>query len=50
MDFGTADVYWQTQDASPVTVKYLTVSFPFSNAGVVQLWQVQNPLTVLDVR
>ncbi len=36
VDFGTADVYWQTQDASPVTVKYLTVSFPFSNAGVVQ--------------
>lgn len=35
VDFGTADVYWLNQD-TVTTVKYLTVSFPFSNAGVLQ--------------
>lgn len=35
VDFGTADAYWHPGD--PVTtVKYLTVSFPFSNAGLLQ--------------
>jgi transposase len=36
VDFGTADVYWQADDLTPQTVKYLTVSFPFSNAGIIQ--------------
>ena len=36
VDFGTADMYWQADDLTPQTVKYLTVSFPFSNAGVFQ--------------
>lgn len=35
VDFGTADVYWH-RGAAPTTIKYLTVSFPFSNAGVLQ--------------
>ncbi|AEJ38736.1 Integrase catalytic region [Sulfobacillus acidophilus TPY] len=36
VDFGTADIYWQPGDTLVHAVKYLVVSFPFSNAA---LWQ-----------
>lgn len=36
VDFGTADAYWQAGDSHTTEVKYLVVSFPFSNAA---LWQ-----------
>jgi transposase len=36
VDFGTADAYWQTGDSHPMEVKYLVVSFPFSNAAMYQ--------------
>ena len=36
VDFGTADAYWQAGDSHPIEVKYLVVSFPFSNAALLQ--------------
>ena len=36
VDFGTADAYWQAGDTTLRTVNYLKVSFPFSNAGLLQ--------------
>ncbi len=36
VDFGTADVYWHDRETTPQAIKYLVVSFPFSNAAVVQ--------------
>lgn len=36
VDFGTADAYWQAGDSHLIEVKYLVVSFPFSNAALFQ--------------
>ena len=36
VDFGTADAYWQPGDTHTTEVKYLVISFPFSNAALLQ--------------
>ena len=36
VDFGTADAYWQAGDTQLQEIKYLVVSFPLSNAALLQ--------------
>jgi transposase len=48
VDFGEADVYWEPDDVHLTTVKYLTVSFPFSNAGLFQYFPGETAECVVD--